>query len=605
MFSFRKPKPTRIDQLDLSKDGPHKLYFEDGKKLRQSFSTKDGKYHGLFEKFDQAGNLILTCKYVDGKLDGDHLEYYSSEYSNGFGISNHRPSQVKSVAYFESGAQRGNMESFHFLSGHKFREFFIEDQKRTQLKEYNADGSIKFTNEGNTYRFYDKGELSLEANIQVPPIDPQSLKGLQPNDVIKKIMETDWMPIGTWILFDNDEPVRELHFDLEGLGEGELRCVDLRSGYTSSAIFEKGKTGLHKIVSEFARVRLEIQNASFVQGVSTSIKIQDRQNPYLIFFSSDEWSIKLQDFIKTPWHLPKTELIEINSIDSSSNGYDSINAQVEQENSIPNNENIICLGGMKHTFSDSGDWTYDEFFIYKKSAQEFIFYRIHEDTYSGEIGRNVKIDYEWKGSFDDYHTMGCLLMVLYWKDKCNYHQLENDEGAYNYHDCLESVHASGDGQLKPSLNYKQLIQLGTEWLQEGGFWVDRFFRDLHLLEMEDWKSICNALLPSENWDLGEFLMNKHFRMNEELNAIQAEWSMTDQLSIEESYKQMGDFIFYLDKGQGKTATIAVQWRFPSGIIHFKDGETSSADENQQNGELSKNQVNMIRSKIKQILDSKK
>ena len=71
MFSFRKPKPTRIDQLDLSKDGPHKLYFEDGKKLRQSFSTKDGKYHGLFEKFDQAGNLILTCKYVDGKLDGD------------------------------------------------------------------------------------------------------------------------------------------------------------------------------------------------------------------------------------------------------------------------------------------------------------------------------------------------------------------------------------------------------------------------------------------------------------------------------------------------------------------------------------------------------
>ena len=605
MFSFRKPKPTRIDQLDLSKDGPHKLYFEDGKKLRQSFSTKDGKYHGLFEKFDQAGNLILTCKYVDGKLDGDHLEYYSSEYSNGFGIRNHRPSQVKSVAYFESGAQRGNMESFHFLSGHKFREFFIEDQKRTQLKEYNADVSIKFTNEGNTYRFYDKGELSLEANIQVPPIDPQSLKGLQPNDVIKKIMETDWMPIGTWILFDNDEPVRELHFDLEGLGEGELRCVDLRSGYTSSAIFEKGKTGLHKIVSEFARVRLEIQNASFVQGVSTSIKIQELLNLQFTVWARDEWSIKLQDFIKTPWHLPKTELIEINSIDSSSNGYDSINAQVEQENSIPNNENIICLGGMKHTFSDSGDWTYDEFFIYKKSAQEFIFYRIHEDTYSGEIGRNVKIDYEWKGSFDDYHTMGCLLMVLYWKDKCNYHQLENDEGAYNYHDCLESVHASGDGQLKPSLNYKQLIQLGTEWLQEGGFWVDRFFRDLHLLEMEDWKSICNALLPSENWDLGEFLMNKHFRMNEELNAIQAEWSMTDQLSIEESYKQMGDFIFYLDKGQGKTATIAVQWRFPSGIIHFKDGETSSADENQQNGELSKNQVNMIRSKIKQILDSKK
>jgi len=605
MFSFRKPKPTRIDQLDLSKDGPHKLYFEDGKKLRQSFSTKDGKYHGLFEKFDQAGNLILTCKYVDGKLDGDHLEYYSSEYSNGFGIRNHRPSQVKSVAYFESGAQRGNTESFHFLSGHKFRGFFIEDQKRTQLKEYNADGSIKFTNEGNTYRFYDKGELSLEANIQVPPIDPQSLKGLQPNDVIKKIMETDWMPIGTWILFDNDEPVRELHFDLEGLGEGELRCVDLRSGYTSSAIFEKGKTGLHKIVSEFARVRLEIQNASFVQGVSTSIKIQELLNLQFTVWARDEWSIKLQDFIKTPWHLPKTELIEINSIDSSSNGYDSINAQVEQENSIPNNENIICLGGMKHTFSDSGDWTYDEFFIYKKSAQEFIFYRIHEDTYSGEIGRNVKIDYEWKGSFDDYHTMGCLLMVLYWKDKCNYHQLENDEGAYNYHDCLESVHASGDGQLKPSLNYKQLIQLGTEWLQEGGFWVDRFFRDLHLLEMEDWKSICNALLPSENWDLGEFLMNKHFRMNEELNAIQAEWSMTDQLSIEESYKQMGDFIFYLDKGQGKTATIAVQWRFPSGIIHFKDGETSSADENQQNGELSKNQVNMIRSKIKQILDSKK
>ena len=114
------------------------------------------------------------------------------------------------------------------------------------------------------------------------------------------------MPIGTWILFDNDEPVRELHFDLEGLGEGELRCVDLRFGYTSSEIFEKGKTGLHKIVSEFAPVRLEIQNASFVQGVSTSIKIQD------------EWSIKLQDFIKTPWRLPKTESIEINSIDSSS-----------------------------------------------------------------------------------------------------------------------------------------------------------------------------------------------------------------------------------------------------------------------------------------------
>lgn len=593
MFSFRKPKPTRIDQLDLSKDGPHKLYFEDGKKLRQSFSTKDGKYHGLFEKFDQAGNLILTCKYVDGKLDGDRLEYYSSEYSNGFGISNHRPSQVKSVAYFESGAQSGKTESFHFLSGHKFREFFIEGQKRTQLKEYNADGSIKFTNEGNTYRFYDNGELSLEANIQVPPIDPQSLKGLQPNDVIKKIMETDWMPIGTWILFDNDEPVRELHFDLEGLGEGELRSVDLRSGYTSSAIFEKRKTGLHKIVSEFALARLEIQNTAFVQGVSTSIKIQD------------EWSIKLQDFIKTPWHLPKTESIAINSIDSSSNGYDSIYTQVEQENSIPNNENIICLGGMMHTFSDSGDWTVDEFFIYKKSAQEFIFYRIHEDTYSGEIGRNLKIDYEWKGSFDDYHTMGCLLMVLYWKDKCNYHQLENDEGAYSYHECLESVHASGDGQLKPSLNYKQLIQLGTEWLQEGGFLADKFFKDLHLLDMEDWKSICNALLPSENWDLSEFQLNKHFSMNKEWNAFQAQVSMTDELSMEETYKQKGDFIFFLDKGQGKTATITVQWQYPLGMIHFKDGETSSADENQQNGELSKSQVTMIRLKIKEILDSRK
>ena len=256
---------------------------------------------------------------------------------------------------------------------------------------------------------------------------------------------------------------------------------------------------------------------------------------------------------------------------------------------------------MKHTFSDSGDWTDDEFFIYKKSAQEFIFYRIHEDTYSGEIGRNVKIDYEWKGSFDDYHTMGCLLMVLYWKDKCNYHQLENDEGAYSYHECLESVHAWGDGQLKPSLNYKQLIQLGTEWLQEGGFLVDRFFRDLHLLNAEDWKTICNALIPSEKWDLGEFFLN------EKTASIQAQFSgqKTDALSIKEMIKQKGGFVFYLDQGEGATATLSVQWQYPLGIIHFKDGKIDSSDEHQQNGELSKSQVTMIRLKIKEILDSRK
>jgi len=166
---------------------------------------------------------------------------------------------------------------------------------------------------------------------------------------------------------------------------------------------------------------------------------------------------------------------------------------------------------------------------------------------------------------------------------------------------LESVHASGDGQLKPSLNYKQLIQLGTEWLQEGGFLVDRFFRDLHLLNAEDWKTICNALIPSEKWDLGEFFLN------EKTASIQAQFSgqKTDALSIKEMIKQKGGFVFYLDQGEGATATLSVQWQYPLGIIHFKDGKIDSSDEHQQNGELSKSQMTMIRLKIKEILDSRK
>jgi antitoxin component YwqK of YwqJK toxin-antitoxin module len=628
MFFSRKPKPTSIDQIDKSKDGKHKVYYTDGKKLKLSFHTQDGQFHGLYEILDKDGNLILTRNFVRGKLQGNSIEYYSSEYSKrfiilpnsalsdlyyppemGITISKHRPLQIKSHAQFENGLQTGSTKSFHFLTGNKFREFVIENGLRSQLIEHDADGTIKFKNDGSHYQFFHFGSLTFEANIHIPPLDDNSLKELKKyaeahpyryrsgdgrttgqEDLIKRIGEIDWTPQGTWVGYEDDKPVMKLHFDREELKESELHFEDINSGITRLEKFEKGKLGLLKIMNEFAPHRLEIQNISPFERVETRREMQL------------EWFINLTDFIQAAWELPDPTSVQICPIDEADLNYANICSQINTELSQPNSTKIVKLNRVQHHFENAEEWVYDEFSIFANETGEFIFFREHEDTYSGEIGRNLKVDYSWNGEFQDFHTMGCLLMILYWKDKCNYHQLENDDNAFNFHKCLEEVYKSSPDPFKPNLEHKKLIQIGTKWLMDGDFLADRFFTDLHLLNQEDWESICKTLKPSENWNLGDFLMfGKAAQVQGQFNK-----SWIGPTTVEEVIKQKGQYAFSLEEDGEVAATVFVQWLHPLGTIQFKTNEDEelTINNNHISGELTKKQISMIRSKIEAIIKAK-
>lgn len=80
-------------------------FYESG--VKQVTGTyKSGVYNGLLKTYDEFGDIIKVEPYVDGKLSGKVVSYYSRC------VSSKSSSGVMEIAFFENGLLHGNKMTF-------------------------------------------------------------------------------------------------------------------------------------------------------------------------------------------------------------------------------------------------------------------------------------------------------------------------------------------------------------------------------------------------------------------------------------------------------------------------------------------------------------
>ena len=112
------------------------IYDSDGGEIEFIKNYKDGKYHGLYERYYDNGKLFEKSTYKDGKWDGLKEVYWSS-------------GQLNTKSNFKNGKQEGPYEKYYY-SGKLFVKTNYKDGKQEgPYEKYYEDGKLE---EKSTYK---------------------------------------------------------------------------------------------------------------------------------------------------------------------------------------------------------------------------------------------------------------------------------------------------------------------------------------------------------------------------------------------------------------------------------------------------------------------